>query len=179
MLFRSVSQSRYIGKYIRSDNGEYLGWIKYDVKHKSCGIVFNCSLAKHVRCPNCFKPEGSKPERELFDVIHDLEESAILRDRVEISPFEIDVLVKSKSIGFEFNGDIWHSSCFQKDYKNYHRDKTELALAKGIKIYHIWEHDNFEIVESMVKVILGKSEYRYQARKLKIKTVDKVSRKIF
>ena len=85
---------------------------------------------------------------------------------------EIDITIPKLNIGFEYNGILWHSFVFKRNrIKNKHKKKTELALSKGIKLYHIWEHYDESIIESKIKQILGKTENKYYARKLKIKEV--------
>lgn len=59
---------------------------------------------------------------------------------------EIDIFIPELKIGFEINGEYWHSLYSP----SYHKNKTEQALSEGIDLYHIWENDDFE--ETKVKI---------------------------
>lgn len=65
------------------------------------------------------------------DVIH--------YDKDIISPRELDVLVKDKNVAYEFDGMYWHSEENKPD--NYHLDKTNACLQKGIKLIHVFESE--------------------------------------
>jgi len=158
--------------------GHYDSWRKYYFRHKDCGNIFTDTFNNgSIICPKCYPREGIISRKEVIVSKLFTEYPTILNSRKVVSPYEIDIFLPELNIGFEYNGCYWHSSLFKKN--KYHRDKTELALSKGVKLYHIWEHDNEEIVKSMVKSILGKSENRYYARKLKIKEVTYKERKLF
>jgi predicted transcriptional regulator len=79
---------------------------------------------------------------------------------------ELDVFVPSMSIAFEFNGVYTHSHLFKK--RNYHRDKTEICLAQGISLIHVWEGYEFEKVFSRIRSKLGVLSERIYARKCEV-----------
>lgn len=81
----------------------------------------------------------SKIELRLFNIIQSMCPDAVLQDRVELYPQEIDIYIPSKKIGIEVNGLYWHSNKF-KDI-NYHKDKKQRAAAVGIRIIHIFEDE--------------------------------------
>jgi hypothetical protein len=96
--------------------------------------------------------------------------------------FEIDVFLPSQKIGFEINGRFSHcalglSSKFRygkrmlkKFDPEYHKRKTEICLAGGVKVYHLWDWTPHEIMEGVVCAKLGINK-RIPARKLKVLSV--------
>lgn len=167
----------YTGVFNRSSTGDYLSWSNYSIEHEACGTIFKHALCGVIKCPKCFPAKFGASQKVLSDLIESLGFVITLNDRRIITPKEIDILTLELNIGFEYNGTYHHSSKY-KD-KHYHKMKSDLALEKGIKLYHVWEHDNLDIVKSMIKSCLGKSEIRYQARKLKVKEVSIKERRDF
>jgi len=99
-------------------------------------------------------------------IIHFLKEhniDLILNSRSIISPYEIDIFIKSANLGIECNGSYWHSELQGKN-KNYHLDKTLISKEKNIELLHIRE-DEWETKSNIVKSIilskLGKLERIY------------------
>ena len=69
---------------------------------------------------------------------------------------EIDLLYNN--YGFEINGSLYHTEIFGKKDKNYHLNKTKLALKKGVFLYHIFEdelHYKPQLVINKIKHILN------------------------
>ena len=129
-------------------------------------------------CPKCSNPI-SKPQAEIISFIEDLGFEVEVNNRDILSPFEIDIWVKEKGIGFEFNGDYYH--CDDMKEKYYHKEKKDLAEEKGIKLIHIYEwqfNNKKEQLFKRIKSVLGKSE-RLFARKLDIKPVSNSEAKSF
>ena len=52
---------------------------------------------------------------------------------------EIDIFIPELKIGFEFNGLYWHSDEFKDN--DYHKNKVDVALSKGIKLFHVYDND--------------------------------------
>lgn len=94
--------------------------------------------------------------------------------RSVISPKELDIYVPDYNFAIEYNGLYWHSELYVD--KNYHLNKTIECENKGIKLFHIfsdeWENKS-EIIKSMIKYQLGKSEFKIGARKCEIKEIDR------
>lgn len=92
-------------------------------------------------------------EKSLISFISDLigEKNIIVRDRQTICPLELDILIPSKKIALEYNGNFWHSDAIlnsrrdrdntRLDVKRYHLRKTELCKEKGIRLIHIFEYE--------------------------------------
>lgn len=71
---------------------------------------------------------------------------------------EIDILVRDKKIGIEFDGLKWHTEWFGKKSHRYHLEKTELCNQKGYGLIHIFEDEYVnrkEIVFNKISHILG------------------------
>lgn len=100
------------------------------------------------RCPKC----GiviSKAEDEIIDFLENHGITDIIRnDRSILDGMELDIYIPSKKIAIEYNGLKWHSEEFGKN-KNYHLNKTEKCVEKGIGLIQIFEdewNDKKEIV---------------------------------
>jgi len=60
----------------------------------------------------------------------------------------------------------WHSELNKP--KNYHLDKTNMCLSKGVNLYHIWEDDwclKCDIIKSIIRNKLQRTEHSIYARK--------------
>ena len=105
---------------------------------------------------NPFNSLNSSKELQLLDFIKENYNGTIIEnDRKILNGKEIDILLPNVGIGFEFNGDYWHSKKFKKN--GYHFNKIRNAYKKNIKLYNIWEHkwDNNrkEIENKIIKLL--------------------------
>lgn len=182
----------YRGIYDRAVKGRSL--IRYKVKHVDCGNIFEAPLDDVPNCPICTPSIGHRPSK-LENHYHDsLEASGLVGVRgssefvtsIETGwPIQIDLYFPENKFGVEFNGLYYHRtevpSC--KDInksthmingktKTFHKNKTESALKEGISLVHVWEHQNPEIILSMLKSALGKSENRVFARNTEFKELS-------
>lgn len=134
-------------------------------------------------CPKCRKYSvkrfGGRLESNIIRYISSLGISSKAKDRKTIKPYEIDILVPSKSFGIEVNGIYWHSSKFRG--KDYHTMKASMAEDAGVVLYQFWCKEieqSAGIVKSMIRAALGKSEIIY-ARKTKVRKVTTQDRRNF
>ena len=121
-------------------------------------------------CPKCSTFGPSKPETELFEFIKSIAPDAVQSDRTSLKGKEIDILVPSKKIGFEFNGLYWHSEATNTPLK-YHQSKTDAATEIGVRLIHIFEdewRDNRPWCESHIRNLLNASATVIHARKCDI-----------
>ena len=134
------------------------------------------SLLQGKGCPKCGN-HLSKGEDELFSILCDKfgEDNVIKGDKKELDGMEIDILVPSVNIGFEFDGLRWHSEKF-KINKNYHLNKTLKCKEKGISLIHIFEDEwlfHKQIVLKKIENILGiNSANKIPARKCICKEIN-------
>ena len=119
-------------------------------------------------------PTSSEPEKELRNYIISLNKDTLQESTWDkLNGQEIDIYIPSLKLGFEFNGNYWHSELFKKS--NYHQDKSLLAKSKDILLIHIFEYEwlgKEEIIKSLIKSKLGIFEKKIGASKCKIKELD-------
>lgn len=150
-----------------------------DGKNTWVRLIHKCGKIREVRseqlsrygtctCLEC-NPMGSIAEQELRDYIGSLGIEVKKLNRSAENIYELDIYIPSLKIAFEYNGDYWH--CLKNRPHNYHRDKTNYFLNKGIKVYHLWEHWGLDKCKSIIKSKLGFNEKIY-ARKCDLKELS-------
>jgi len=110
----------------------------------------------------------SNGEKEMYDFVKSLDETAINNDRTILKPKELDIFVPSKNIAIEFDGLFWH-----KDENLL--IKTNQCADKGIRLLHFYEDEweyKKDICKSIISSALGIFEQRVYARKCKIKNLS-------
>lgn len=131
---------------------------------------------KNFKCVYCYGKNSisSFIEKEILIYIKSIYNGEIVEnDRRTISPLELDILIPEKKVAIEFNGDFWHNE-FNKD-KNYHKEKTEKCLEKGIHLIQIFEYQwlsSKNAIKSILKSFLVKNENIIFARKCTIKEIS-------
>jgi hypothetical protein len=119
---------------------------------------------------NLIDKHQSGKEIKLYNLIKSLYDGEIIQN-FKIGKQEIDIYLPGLSLGFELNGIYWHSDKFKS--KNFHKEKSEFFLERGIRIIHIWEDDfdsKFNIIKSQIINLLGLSN-KIWARKCIVKEV--------
>ena len=132
--------------------------------------------------PNSYDREGysSKECEELSDFIKSLGFEVETNNRTILNGLELDIVVPSKSVAFEYNGVFSHlfrpeESKFsaRKDAK-YHLFKTEESKRHGYDLIHVFSDDwkyRKEICKSIIRSKLGVSD-RIFGRKCSIEHVS-------
>lgn len=146
--------ARILTRVICKDHGEF--WVTPD-NH----------LSKQSGCPNCVHQISSHEDR-LYKVFNSFDRT----NRSVIAPYHLDLYSQEHHLAIEVNGRYWHSEERGKT-QNYHVDKTEKCLSKGVSLLHFWddEIDNkFDIVCSMVNSRIGNTNPVY-ARGLTVKEI--------
>lgn len=154
-------------------------YVRYDVK---IGItckkhgVFYMTPGNHLmgqQCPKCAFAK-SKGEEELLEYIKTITTDEIVhRDRTLLNNEELDIVIPSKNIAFEYNGLYWHSE-MTKD-RNYHLNKTKKCENQKIRLFHIFEDEwNYkrDIIKSMIRNLFNITNIKIFARKCVIKEVS-------
>ena len=157
-----------LSDYISSD-------CKVKLKCNDCGRIFEKeanSFLQHNGCPyhNC---NSSYKEKELFSFIKSMCNDAINNDRKTLDGYELDVLVPSKQIAFEFDGIFWHNE--NNKPNDYHLNKTIICNNKGVRLIHIFEDEwinKKNVWKSMITNILGFTKNKIYGRVCTIDTVD-------
>lgn len=125
------------------------------------------------RCP-CCNNGMSKAEKEIADFIRQLNIDIELKNRLLISPLELDIIIPSMKIAIEYNGLYYHGIIKGNKDKNYHINKLQKCNDVGYRLITIFEDEwvtRKEIVKSRLKHILIKEKSIY-ARKC---TVSKIT----
>lgn len=151
------------------------------VKCASCGDLSERTLWSLERFSICRKctPQSTE-ELELKNFIVSLGVGVEENTRLIIPPRELDIYCADKKIAFEYNGLYWHTE--NKKGKDYHLQKLESCLEKDIQLVQVFSdtwNNKKEIVKSLIRNRLGLSEYKYDARKCSIKTLNKNQEKEF
>jgi len=143
-----------IEKYLKKEN-------KYDKfiwQCKTCNTEFEgyYENGKEPRCPTCFPYTKSIREQELSNWCKILGE-VIENDRTIIKPYEIDIYLPDYKLAIEYNGLYWHSIKFIQD-KWYHQRKVELAYRQGIRLLHVWEHEDLEDIKKTIYYYINSND---------------------
>lgn len=116
----------------------------------------------------------SSAEKELFNFVKSLDTEATANDRSLLGGKEIDVLVPSKNIGFEFTGLYWHAEK-QNPERNHLLWKQQFAHNRGVRLITIFEDEwalKRPIVESRIRGLLGYHCETIDARKTQIREIS-------
>jgi len=123
---------------------------------------------------NYITPSASKYEVEIKETFSNLGIELAKNKKILGSGKEIDLYNEQHKLGVEFNGNHWHR--IDNKGRNYHQNKSLLAIEKGVFLYHIFEYDwkspykKTKIINQL-KNLFGLNEYKVFARKCKIKEV--------
>ena len=162
----------YEGNRMSDAEGKHIAWRTYNIRHK-CGNVFVDDVFMTPRCPKCYPLNKSVQEIAYADYIRSLGFEVLSGDRNVIKPFELDMYLPKEKIAFEYNGVFYHR--LKKDCVK----KTDLAQEAGVKVYHIWEFQNVEIVKSRICSVLGIYQERIDARKTKFEVISSAEGRAF
>jgi hypothetical protein len=126
-------------------------------------------------CYDCrvFKPVSAN-EQAMFDFIKQYVPAAkqSVRNMLD-GKEEMDVVIESMGLAFEYNGLYFHSEKFGKD-RHYHQSKTDAAQRNNIRLIHIFDDEwvyKREWCESYIKRILKVEQQVVYARKCVTKVV--------
>ena len=164
---------------------------KLKVKCNVCGTEFETFFIgkQTIGCPTCSERGMVSQEEQLIkqwllakgiDVQSNYRLHGLKLDNSDRNPFEIDLFIPSKKVGFELNGYYWHNSGVYEHSKpkNYHQQKTQKCLDNGIKLYHLWESISLELKKSIISTKLGFNK-KVPARKCKVVEVSAQEAKQF
>lgn len=183
-LTRRLSIEEFISRSNKIHNNRY-NYSKVDYKNNSTNVEIICPdhgsffqiPHNHLQgkgCPRCAH-SVSKPEQGIFDYISSIYKGTIVQsDRSILDKKELDIYIPDKQLAIEFNGLRWHSEEMGK-LRNYHLNKTNECLEKGIQLIHIFEDEWLEksqIVKSRIKHLLGRTPGSIFARKCIIKEIS-------
>jgi hypothetical protein len=170
--------------YHITSNQFYIGYKSNGISQFKCDLdkdhYFDIKINNFIsrdksKIPLCTKcnpinSNSSIAEDSIYHYIESLYNGEMVKSWRD--SLEIDIYLPNIKTGFEYNGLYWHSDKFR--YKNYHIDKRDYFLNKGIKIIYIWEDDwkfKNDIIKSQINNILGLNS-RIFARKCEIRLVN-------
>lgn len=165
---------------------EYVGKNKYGHTvwrcRCSCGNVVDvdvCALTSEST-KTCGKHhKGHRPSDEENEVKYYVESLGYITEKAKkiLGKKEIDILVRDKNIGIEYNGSRYHAtlgSLYKNKDKYYHRDKFLEAKEKGIHLINIFDVDwtNNQEKIKMYLCSLFLPQESIMARKCEVKKVS-------
>lgn len=138
-------------------------------------IFSNRKITKTEYCCECNPIDKNISGKEvlLMKLISDIYDGEIITS-YKINQKEIDIYLPELKLGFEFNGNRWHSELFLKN--DYHLKKTQICKDNGIRLIHIFEDDfdnKLNIVKSIISNVLNLSDKIYARKTLLKKISDK------
>lgn len=118
----------------------------------------------------------SKGEGELKEFLESLGFEVVKgKNRMILDGKELDLLIPSLKIAFEYDGLYYHTEKMGKDSK-YRLNKTLDCLSVGYKLYHVYEDEwvkNKELTKTKIKHILNKNDgIKIGARQVVIETIS-------
>lgn len=122
---------------------------------------------------NTYTFPKNQMQRDVMNEIQKYPITIIFNDHRTIKPFELDIYFPDNNFAIEFNGNFWHSEAYlsQDKAKTKHINKTRLCQEKGVRLFHIFEHQwikrRFQIL-NFIKTILGVNSIKIAARKCTI-----------
>lgn len=139
-----------------------------------------------TNCAKCAFGGISKGEQALADFIKSREIEAIQSDYSVLDGKEIDIFIPLLNIGFEFNGDFWHSDAFIQKKKGitareYHTQKLTGAASAGVNLYFVWESDwinSRSLIESAVTSIITAAQSNQSPDSFSVKLLSKLENPI-
>ena len=147
--------------------------------------IFEQRAYEHLQGRGCPKSSHtcSNAEQELTDFVNELCGFVITKDKEILNGKELDIYIPNKKLAIEYDGLVWHSEKFNKQW-DYHLMKTLECEKQGIRLIHIFEDEwleHKEIVKTKLKHILGcdMDLPKVFARKCVVNEIDKETAMIF
>lgn len=132
----------------------------YDVSCNVCKTVYRTYFhSSTIRvCPACKDSMYRSIREEKFAKWLESQGFEVYRScrTVLSNNWELDLYLPSLKIGIEFNGVYWHSSKYHDS--DYHKNKTQDALSKGVTLLHFWEDESDASIEKHLKFVLSNKQ---------------------
>ena len=147
--------------------------------------IFEQEPAAHLSgkgCSTCGK--FSSVSKYKLEILNFLEKNNIINIQTSnwkiLKQFELDIYLPYYNLAIEINGLYWHSKLYKDN--NYHLNKTNECLSKGIRLIHIFEDEwiyKQNIVKSRLLNILKKDIYELDSVDCFIREIDESLAKQF
>jgi hypothetical protein len=183
--------NNYQNKIIKSFKSLYpsinftsVGKLMVVIKCNKCGeeseitkqLLYERNKRNYEVCTHC-NPIGqsnrSGHEEGISKFLETLSISHKCSSKKELNGKELDIIIPDYNLAIELNGVYWHNELFLPP--DYHLKKTIECQKKGIELIHIFEDEwvnKNEIVKSIIKNRLKKTERSIFGRKCIIKEID-------
>ena len=109
----------------------------------------------------------SKEEKELLNYIKSIYNGVILENVTNVVPnnnhryYELDIYLPKLKLGFDFDGNYWHSSSFKDEL--YHQRKTICCYKTGVRLAHVleyfWVNDKISTKQKIYDLIHNKKSF--------------------
>lgn len=100
---------------------------------------------------------SSQQENILYKLLQKYYSGTIIRgDRSILQSYELDFYLPELKLAFEYNGIYWHSTKMKQP--DYHFQKSIECFNKGIRLIHIFEFEDWSLVEKFIKSIFTNTE---------------------
>jgi len=190
---RSSSTDGFVERARKVHGGRYdYSQVEYRTAHEKVEVIcrkhgpFLQTPSNHLMgrgCPRC-ATVVSKGHQQIADLLSELNIEFRINDRSILSDgqqsHELDIYIPERKLAIEFNGIYWHST--QHKVSGYHQAKTIACRAKGVRLIHIFEDQwltKRHIVESIIRLAVGKPKHRLYARKLEVREIDGKAARLF
>jgi hypothetical protein len=146
---------------------------------KHCNSTFDDNLTNGTVpiCRTCTPIKSINKSSEEFEIIEFIRSvytgEIIHGDTTILEQQELDIYIPEFNLAIEVDGVYWHSERKGKD-KQYHINKTNKCLDKGVKLLHILDYEwnnKQNIVQSIILHELNKTKCRLFARQCKIQLI--------
>jgi hypothetical protein len=169
----------------------HIGKLMVTIKCDKCGkeseitkqLLYERNKRNYEICPVC-NPIGQSSrsgyEKELSDFLKFILVTHKTSDKLILGKRELDVFIPEHKLAIEFDGTYWHNELFLPS--DYHLKKTIGCQEKNIELIHIFEDEwirRKEIIKSILKNRLKKTDNTIFGRKCIIKEIDSKTNKLF
>lgn len=118
-------------------------------------------VSKIITNHSTYRREKSLGQQQLYKFIKETFKDYQVYEEYswDGSSKQIDVFISELNIGFEFNGEYWHSDTvinynYGKSAYEFHNERAQAVKKHGIKLLYVWENDwsfNYKDVENAIQ----------------------------
>ena len=150
-------------KYLNGELGSYKKIVDKINKEISFDYTISQRQVEKIiyNSPN-YVSRKSAGQTQLYNFIKNtFEELEVIEEYPLSDNKRIDIFIPELKIGFEFNGDYWHSEAmieynYGKTAYRFHKERTEEAAELGIKLLYVWEDDWINHYKEIEKLVINK-----------------------
>lgn len=178
MLNKLINKSNFNQEYIKSKFITKENKFDLNSFSKYFGLTLHSSLhfkdKFNIALPDLVTHDNTL-ESKFCQYIQSITDKQVIRHERKLldGKYEIDIYIPEMKLGFEFNGDYWHSENAGVS-PNYHFMKSLACREKGIRLVHVWEHEWINDQEK-IKIFLNSlfiPRQKIRASKCKLKEIS-------